>query len=57
MCLFDSGDVFSIQLCVILFVSDLWQVGGYLLIHRFPLSVDDHHDINEIVLIWSFTNQ
>ena len=58
MCLSDSDEVFSIQLCVILFLSDLWQVGRYLLAHRFPLSVDnDHHDITEIVLIWSFTHQ
>ena len=30
------GEVYSIQHYVIKFVSDLWQVGGFLLVLRFP---------------------
>jgi len=30
------GGVYSIQHYVIKFVSDLWQVGGFLLVLRFP---------------------
>ena len=30
------GDVYSIQHCVIKFVSDLRQVGGFLPVFRFP---------------------
>ena len=33
------GEVYSIQLYAIKFVSDLWQVGGFLLVLRFPLSI------------------
>ena len=33
------------------FVSDLWQVGGFLRVLRFPLpNKTDHHDITEILL-------
>jgi hypothetical protein len=31
-----GGEVYSIQLYVIKFVSDLWQVGGFLRVLRFP---------------------
>ena len=31
-----DGEVYSIQLYVIKFVSDLWQVGGFLGVLRFP---------------------
>ena len=31
-----SGNVFSIQFYVIKFVSYFWQVGGFLLVYRFP---------------------
>jgi hypothetical protein len=31
-----SGEVYSIQHFVIKFVSDLWQVGGFLRVLRFP---------------------
>ena len=30
------GEVYSIQLYVIKFVSDLWQVGGFVRLLRFP---------------------
>ena len=30
-----NGEVYSIQHCVIKFVSDLWQVGGFLRAFRF----------------------
>jgi hypothetical protein len=30
------GEVYSIQHYVIKFVSDLWQVGGFLQVLRFP---------------------
>jgi hypothetical protein len=32
----DQGEVYSIQHYVIKFVSDLRQVGGFLLVFRFP---------------------
>ena len=31
-----SGEVYSIQHYVIQFVSDLWQIGGFLRVPRFP---------------------
>jgi hypothetical protein len=33
---FHSGEVYSIQHYVIKFVSDLWQVSGFLRVLRFP---------------------
>jgi hypothetical protein len=30
------GEVYSVQHYAIKFVSDLWQVGGFLLVRRFP---------------------
>ena len=46
-----SGQVYSIQHCVIKFVSDLRQVGGFLLVPRFPPPMKtDCHDIPEILL-------
>ena len=30
------GDVYSIQHCVIKFVIDLWQIGGFLRVLRIP---------------------
>ena len=45
-----SGEVYSIQHCVIKFVSDLRQVGGFLRV--LPISSTnktDHHDITEIL--------
>jgi hypothetical protein len=47
----DQGEVYSIQHYVIKFVSDLWQVGGFLL--SSPVSSTnktDCHDITEILL-------
>jgi hypothetical protein len=43
------GEVYSIQHCVIKFVSDLWQVSGFL---WFPLSIKLTliHDITELLL-------
>ena len=35
-----SGEVYSIQHYVIKFVSDLRQVGGFLRVHRFPLTIN-----------------
>jgi hypothetical protein len=46
-----SGEVYSIQHNVIMFVSDLWQVGGFL--QGTPVSSTnktDHYDITEILL-------
>jgi len=34
-----SCEVYSIQHCVIKIVSDLRQVGGFLLVHLFPTSI------------------
>ena len=46
-----SGEVYSIQHYVIKFVSDLWQVSGFLRALRFPPpNKTDRHDITEIVL-------
>jgi hypothetical protein len=42
------GEVYSIQHYVIKFVSDLWQVGGFLRVSS--TNKTDHHDINEILL-------
>jgi hypothetical protein len=45
------GKVYSIQYYVIKFVSDLWQVGGFLRALRFPSPIKtDHHDINDKLL-------
>ena len=35
----DHGEVYLIQHCVIKFVSDLGQVGGFLLVLRFPSAI------------------
>ena len=32
----DQGQVYSVQQYVIKFVTDLWQVGGFLRVLRFP---------------------
>jgi hypothetical protein len=47
-----SDEVWSIQHYVIKFVSDLRQIGGFLLVLRFPppLKLHDRHDITEILL-------
>ena len=45
-----SGEVYSIQHYVIKFVSDLWQVGGFLRLIWFPPPIKtDIHDITEII--------
>jgi len=45
------GEVYSIQHYVIKFVSDLWQVGGFLRILGFPPpKKTDRHDITKILL-------
>ena len=36
----DEAEVYSIQLCVIQFVSDLWQVGDFFWVLRFPPPID-----------------
>ena len=44
------GEVYSIKVYVIKFVSDLWQVGGFLGVLQFPPPIKtDLHDIAEIV--------
>ena len=44
-------EVYSIQHYVIKFVSDLRQVGGFLLVLRFPPQIKlNRHDITEILL-------
>jgi hypothetical protein len=46
------GDVYSIQHYVTEFVSDLWQVGGFLCVLQFPppIKLTARHDIIEILL-------
>jgi len=45
------GEVYSIQHYVIKFVSDLWQVGGFLrVLMIFSTNKTDRHDITEILL-------
>ena len=44
-----SGEVFSIQHYVIKYVSDLWHVGGFHRVLRFPIPIKCH-DITEILL-------
>ena len=41
--------MYSIQHYVMNFVSDLWQVGGFLRVHRFPPATA-RHEITEILL-------
>jgi hypothetical protein len=43
------GEVYSIHY-VIKFVSDLWQIGGFLWVIRFLPPIIDQHDITEILL-------
>jgi hypothetical protein len=43
------GEVYSIQYYVIKFVSDLYQVSGFLWVLQFPPATD-RHDITEILL-------
>ena len=45
-------EVCSVQHYLIKFVSDLWHVGGFLLVLRLPtpIKLTDHHDINVILL-------
>jgi hypothetical protein len=45
-----SGEVYSIQHYVIKFVSDLWQIGGFLLVLLFPPNKTDSHDITDLLL-------
>ena len=51
-CEFESRlvEVSSIQHYVIMFVSDLLQVGGFLRIFGFPPTIKNIHDITEILL-------
>ena len=44
------GEVYSMQHYVIKFVSDLLQVGGFLLVLRLPPPIKLSHDIAEILL-------
>jgi hypothetical protein len=45
------GEVYSIQHHVIKFVSDLWQVGGFIWVLRLPSNnKTDSNDITEILL-------
>ena len=44
-----SGEVYSIQHYVIKFFSDLWKVGSFRRVLRFPTQrKEDRHDIAEI---------
>ena len=45
-----SGEVYSIQHYVLKFVSDLRQVGGFLLVLQFSPPITDWHDISWIFL-------
>jgi hypothetical protein len=49
-------EVYSIQLCVIKFVSDLRQVCGFLRVLRFPPPIKLTHDITEILLKVALNN-
>ena len=48
------GKVYSIQLYVIKFVSDFWQIGGFLWVLQFPpptkLTTTIYHDMLKVVL-------
>ena len=45
------GEIYSIQHCVVHFVSDLRQVSGFIRVLRFSFTNKiDHHDITEILL-------
>ena len=45
------GEVYSMQLNVIKFVSDLWQVDGFLQVLRFPPPIKlTAHDTTDILL-------
>ena len=44
------GEMYSIQLYVIKFVSDLLKVGGFLQVFWFPPNKTDYHDITKILL-------
>ena len=44
------GKVYLIQIDVIKFVSDLWQVGRFLRVLRYPPNKAECHDIAEILL-------
>ena len=44
------GELYWIQQYVIKFVSDLRQVGGFLLVPPISSNKTDHHDITEILL-------
>jgi hypothetical protein len=50
-CIEAHGEVYSIQHHVIKFVSDLWQVGGFLRILLFPPPIK-LHGIAEKLLSW-----
>ena len=43
------GEVYSIQHYVIKFVYDLWQVGGFLLVFRFPPPIKLTATVTEIL--------
>ena len=49
-CEFESRSGRGVQHYVIKFVSDLWQVGGFLWVLRFPPPITDRHDITEKLL-------
>ena len=50
-CELESQSGRGVQHYVIKFVSDLWQVGGFLRVLRFPPpNKTDRHDITEILL-------
>ena len=44
------GEVYSIQQYVIMFISDLRQVGGFLCVLRIPPNKTDRQDKTEILL-------
>ena len=44
------GEMYSIQLCVLKFVSDLWQVSGFLWVFVCSTNKTDLHDTAEILL-------
>jgi hypothetical protein len=44
------GKVYLIQHYVIKFVSDLWQISGFLWVSSTTGNNTDHHDITEILL-------
>ena len=51
-------EVYSIKLYVIMFVSELRQIGGFLRVHRFPapIKLTTHHDIVPLIILICYSD-